>query len=63
MCRELKYVTVQYVRFHVNVQKSISHHKHESYAGATKTGLMRIIVMKIRYFHGHTEILPEPLTH
>ena len=31
--------------------------------GATKTVLMRMIVIKIRYFHGHTEILPEPVIH
>ena len=31
--------------------------------GPTKTVLTRMIVMKIRYFHGHTEILREPLIH
>ena len=42
---------LKYDRFHVNVQKSISHHKHESYVAVTETGLTRMIVMKIRYFH------------
>ena len=28
-----------------------------------KTGLTRMIVMKIQYFHGHTEILTEPMRH
>ena len=31
--------------------------------GATKTVLMRMIVMKIWYFHGHTGILTEPMRH
>ena len=35
----------------------------ESNIGATKTGLMRMIVMKIWYFHGHTGILTEPMRH
>ena len=35
----------------------------ESYVGAMKTGLMRMIVMKIWYFHGHTGILTEPMRH
>ena len=35
----------------------------ESYVGATKTVLMRMIVMKIQYFHGHTGILTEPIRH
>ena len=52
-----------YDRFHGNVQKSISHHKHKSYIAVAKTGLTRMIVMKIQYFYGYTEILPEPVTH
>ena len=28
-----------------------------------KTGLMRVIVMKIRYFHEYPDILSEPVTH
>ena len=35
----------------------------ESYVGATKSALTRMIVMKIQYFHGHTGILTEPLSH
>ena len=35
----------------------------ECNVGATKTGLMRMIVMKIQYFHGHTGILTEPMRH
>ena len=31
--------------------------------GATKTVLMRMIVIKIQYFHGHTGILTEPMRH
>ena len=36
-----------YDQFYVNVQKLIFHHEHESYIGVTKTGLTRMIVMKI----------------
>ena len=35
----------------------------ECNVGATKTGLTRMIVMKIWYFHGHTGILTEPMRH
>ena len=35
----------------------------ESYIGAMKTGLTRMIVMKIWYFHGYTGILIEPMRH
>ena len=31
--------------------------------GPTKSVLRRMIVMKIRYFHGHTGILTEPMRH
>ena len=33
----------------------------ENYIVTTKFVLMRMIVMKIRYFHGHTGILTEPM--
>ena len=49
--------------FHVNVQKSVSYHVHENYVVTTKSVLMRMIVMKIWYFHGHTEILTELMRH
>ena len=52
-----------YDRFCINVEKLISHHKHECNVAATKTSLMRMIVMKIRYFHEYPDILPEPMTH
>ena len=48
---------------HVNVQKSVSYHKHKNYVVTTKSVLMRMIVMKIRYFHGHTRILIERMRH
>ena len=58
--RESSYI---YDHIQVNVQKLISHHKHENYIAAMKTVLMGIIAMKIQYFHGPTGILTEPLTH
>ena len=33
----------------------------ENYIVTTKCVLVRMIVMKIRYFHGHTGILTEPV--
>ena len=35
----------------------------ENYVVSTKSILMRMIVMKIQYFHGHTGIWPEPIRH
>ena len=35
----------------------------KNYIVSTKFVLMRMIVMKILYFHGHTGIWPEPITH
>ena len=35
----------------------------ECNVGATKTGLTRMTVMKIRYFHEYSDFLPEPVTH
>ena len=52
---------VLYDQFHVNVQKSISHHKHECNIGAAKTGLTRMYVMKIQYFHEYPDLLPKPV--
>ena len=54
--------TCWYDHFHVNVQKQISDHKHESYTAVTKTGLKRMIVMKIRYFHEYPDLLLKPVT-
>ena len=49
--------------FHLNVQNLVSYLKHENYIVSTKSVLTRMIVMKIRYFHGHTEIWPVPIIH
>ena len=54
---------VAYVCIHVNVQKLVSYHKHKNYVVSTKSVLMRMIVMKIWYFHGHTGMLTEQMRH
>ena len=38
----------------LNVQNPVSYHKHKNYVVAMKSVLMRMIVMKIQYFHRHT---------
>ena len=49
--KKFKFVTLlkvlQYDQFRINVQKWISHHKHECNVAAMITGLTRMIVMKI----------------
>ena len=50
-------------RFHVNVQKSISHHKYKCNVAVMKTGLTRMYVVKIQYFHEYPDVLPKPVTH
>ena len=47
----------------INVQKSVSYHKHKNYVVTMRSVLTRVIVMKIWYFHGHTGILTEPMRH
>ena len=55
------YLLYIYNRFHLNVQNPISYRKHENYVVSTKSVLTRMIVIKIRYFQGHTGIWPEPI--
>ena len=50
-----------YERFYENVQKSVSYPKVKTYIVTMKSVLLRMIVMKIWYFHRHTGILTEPM--
>ena len=52
-----------YDRFRINVQNLFPITNFKCNTAAMKIGLMRMIVMKIPYFHEYPDILPKPVTH